>query len=134
MVTLYRTTDKIEVKIGAISVKVSPLNYEQKSMVNAKLMSGKTDQIMDAIRLAVKFSLKEIKGVKLSDGSEYQLEFDDKGVKDECLDDISNLDQNAQLSIICGQLLKGMPNEFINPETGKQLEGVSIVRKPSGKK
>jgi hypothetical protein len=134
MVTLYRTTDKIEVKIGEISVKVSPLNYEQKSIVNAKIMSGKADQIMDAVRLAVKFSVKEIKGIKLPDGSDYALEFDDKGVSDSCLDDLSNLDQNKELSIICGQLLKGVPSEFTNPETGKTLEGVSIVRKSSGKK
>ena len=79
---IYRLTDRIPIQIGEIRFWVSPLSYEQKIRLSelTKLKGGK--EVIDQPRVVahcLKFSLKEVEGLTLADGSPYVLEFDPDG-------------------------------------------------------
>jgi len=127
MSVVYRVSDKIDIKIGSVTVSLSPLNYKVKADMQAYVMAGKP---MDAAVLALKNGVKDIKGLKLSDGSDYPLEFEDGIVKDSCIDDLLNIPESEQLNVIAIGLINGVPQgEFLDPSTGKPMEGVKFVTK-----
>ena len=134
MARIYRTSDKISVKIDDITLKISPLNFEQKCEIQTQLLSGKPMDIVRAARMALKFSVKEVAGIEEEDGSPYQLEFDNDELSDHCIDDLLNLEQQEKISVLCTSLLHGVPKELIDPQTGKPMAGVKIERGPSRKK
>ena len=133
MSVVYRVSDRFNVKIGNVTVTMSPLGYKIKADMQSYVIAGKP---MDAAVVALKNSVKDIKGLKLPDGSEYQLEFDDAGVlKEECVDDLLNIPESEALNVIAIGLVNGMPQgEFIDPQTKKPMEGVKFVKKASSRK
>lgn len=134
MATIYRKEDRVKVKIGSLTVKLSPLSYREKAEAQNLIMSKNPTASMDGSIYAVKCAVKEIEGLKLPDGSAYELEFENGMLTDECIDDLTNLEENDQLFVACLSLLNGIPKKFINPLTGKELEGVKIVKEKAGKK
>lgn len=128
MVKIYRTTDRIPVKIGSITVDVSPLSFEQKADIQAMLMDNNPISIVKAAKQAVKYAVKGISGVKLSDGTNYELDFEGEVLSESCVDDLLNIDQDQKISLVCTTLLNGIPKEFVDPQTGKKIEGISIQR------
>lgn len=85
---------------------------------------------------AVKYALKEIEGLKRSDGSEYKLSVEGDKLSDETIDDLSNIKEGTSLFLACLNLMNGIPDKIVDPNTGKEIEGIEIVEseKPSGKK
>ncbi len=134
MVKIYKTTDKIPVKIDSLTFKISPLSFDQKSEIQAELITGNPMSIIKAAKLAIKYAVKDVDGIVDNAGDKYLLEFDNDCLSESCVDDILNIDQNDKLSFVCTSLLNGIPKEFIDPQTGEKLEGVSIKREPSRKK
>lgn len=133
MATIYRTSDRIKVKIDDIVLTLAPLNYHQKSRVQNLILEKGQMGALDSTKLAVKYALKDIEGVETLDGAKYKLEFGEDGLSDECLDDLFNLEQTMKLSSICMSLLNGVPKEFIDPMTNKPMEGVSYYKEKKGK-
>lgn len=134
MAKIYKITDRISVKIGGLMVKLSPLTFEQKAEIQALAVSGDFKKTLEAARLSVKYSVKEIDNLQDATGKPYVLEFDSSGLKDDCINDLLNLEENESLSMACLGLLRGIPDQFINPFTREKLEGVSIVKDGAGKK
>lgn len=134
MVKIYRTTDKITIKIDSIVFKVSPLSFEQKSIIQSSLIGGDTMAIVKAAKDAIKYAVKDISGVQNMDGSAYELEFDGEVLSDSCVDDLLNIDQHDKLSLVCTTLLNGIPKEFSDPQTGEKIKGITIERSASRKK
>lgn len=140
MTKLYRTTDKITIKVDDLTIKISPLSKRQKMALQndmIKAANGDLDAGMTAVSNAIKFSLKEIKGVVIEDenGNEvpYELEFDANGeLEEHCIDDLLNLPESQKINAICSNLIAGVPSGQIMDAEGKPLEGVTIVSK--GKK
>lgn len=126
---IYRVTDKIPVKINSLEFKISPLSYLQKQEVQAEIMKAEMGQpmaLMNAARIAVKYSVKEVSGIEDMDGNAYELEFDDSGVlSDNCVDDLLNCDQDQKLQVLCASLVQGVPQKLIGQD-GKPIEGVVI--------
>ena len=50
------------------------------------------------------------------------------------MDDLLNVDHDDKLSLVCTSLLNGIPKEFVDPQTGKPIKGISIERQSSEKK
>ena len=126
MSVVYRVSDKIDVKIGSVTVSLSPLNYKVKADMQAYVIAGKP---MDAAVIALKNSVKAIKGLKLSDGSDYELEFDGDSINDNCIDDLLNIPESDKLNVIAISLINGVPQgEFLDPQTGEPMEGVKFVK------
>lgn len=133
MSVVYRVSDTFDIKIGNTTFSMSPLNYKVKADMQANVIAGKP---MDAAVLALRNSVKSVKGLKNPDGSEYELEFNaDGSMKEECIDDLLNIPEANSLNVIAISLIHGMPQgEFIDPETGKPMEGVKFVKKGSSRK
>ena len=137
MTKLYRTTDKITIKVDQLTIKISPLSKRQKmSLQNdmIKASNGDLDAGMEAISNAIRYSLKDIKGVTVEDeeGNDvpYMLEFgDDNYLTDECVDDLLNLPESQKINGICSGLIAGPPSGQIVDGEGKPLEGVKIITK-----
>lgn len=128
-VKILRLTDRITLEVGPVTFKLAPLSYSQKAELSSctKFQDGK--EVIDTLKstfLAIKFSLKEIKGVEDLDGKPYKLEFEGGVLKDECVEDILNLEQSSELTIAAFQLMQGIPKEIVSPITGKPLKGVSV--------
>ena len=136
---LHKTTDKINVKIDDIEVKISPLSQSQKSELQGHMMkavNGDMNEAMLSVKKALQFALKDIKGVFYMDGDdkrEYQLEFKDNKLSDECIDDLLNLPISNKLSSVCSALIGGVPNQILDNE-GKPVEGIKIISKGSKEK
>jgi hypothetical protein len=125
MVKIYRPADRIEVKIGEVVVKLAPLTLHQKTAIQAAMMEGrKSGDIREATRgiaLAMKYSLKSIKGLHDSDENEYALQFNGQELSDECVDDLMNIEISNQLALVCSSMAAGVPKSF-------NLEGVEILK------
>jgi hypothetical protein len=135
MSTVYRINDKIDLKIDDIIVSISPLNYKIKADMQSFVMAGKP---MNAAVLALKNSVKAIKGLKNVDGSNYELEFEaDGSMKESCVDDLLNIPESGKLNVIAISLINGMPQgEFMDPQSNTPMDGVKFVEraKPPRKK
>lgn len=134
MVKIYKTTDRIPVKIDSLKFSLSPLTFEQKSEIQAELLTGSPLSVVKAAKLAVKYAVKGLDGVQTADGEKYELEFEGEVLAENCVDDLLNIDQDDKLSFVCTTLLNGIPKDFLDPNTGEKMQGVSILRKASPKK
>lgn len=134
MAVVYRKQDRIKVKIGSLVVKLAPLSYREKSEAQSMIMKNDPQAAMDGSIYAVRCAVKEIEGIKLPDGSKYELQFENDMLTEECVDDLTNLEENDSLFVACLALLNGIPKKFINPVTGEEIEGVKIIKEKSAKK
>lgn len=137
MSIVYKTSDRIKIKVDDIVLYVSPLKYHDKNKIQALLVSGDVDSIMQGATQALKCAIKDVKGLKLADDhlADYKLTFDDNGeLSDESLDDLMNLQYNAKFSNICLKLVDGIPDEFIDNASGEVMEGVYIIKSDDSKK
>lgn len=130
MARIYRTSDRIPVRIDDIEVKLSPLSRHQKAEVT-KLISGFSrgdiTSTQEGVVLAIRMSLKEIKGVEYSDGTPYKLEFDEEGlITEECIEELLNLEMSQKLTMVCSNLMTGIPSQFTY-ESGEPIEGVERI-------
>lgn len=131
MARIYKMTDKIPVKIHDLTVEISPLNYETKSICQNLILNGRH---MDAAIEALRASIKSVSGLENADGSEYQLDLVEGKISEACLDELLNVQGSDEMQLIAISLLQGIPKEFVDPATGKPLQGVSFVKDPSAKK
>lgn len=136
---LYKTSDKISIKIDDIEIKVSPLNQLQKNELQGHMMkavNGNMDEAMLSVQKAMKFCIKGISGVEYEDEGgdlkSYELEFEEGMLSDDCIDDLLNLPVSNKISSVCSALLGGIPNEILDAD-GKPIEGIKILKK-EGKK
>ena len=135
---IYSLTDKIPVKIGDITISISPLSTIQKAEIQGLMLKTVKDPentlpAMQASNLCVKYSLKEIKGVEMADGTSFGLQFEDGVLTDDCVEQLNNSELGTLLHQTCLNLLKGIPNTFVD-EYGNELKGVEMVRPKSKKK
>ena len=133
---IYRVTDRIPLKIHDLEVTISPLTRMQKIDVE---LSATGDNLvkagLNAASLAIKYAVKDVKGLKDADGTDYKLSLDPNGVlTDECVDDLMNMQFNAELGAVCMALLEKVPDKFVNPITGKPIEGVEFVKESNSEK
>lgn len=127
---LYRLSDRITVDINGVKVQLSPLTFAQKTEIQQhmfKAAKGDVVASLDGAKLAVAYSLKAIDGVEDMAGNKYELRHENGTVTQECLEELFNSEMAGQLVTVCVSLLASIPKEFIDPNTGRPLEGVSIV-------
>lgn len=123
---VYKTTDKINIKIDDIVITISPLSFEVKTQIQSEIVNGGALAMISAAKNSIKHSVKGIKGLENLDGTPYVLEFEDNVLTDECVSDLLNIDQDSKISFVCTQLLQGVQNTFTDPQTGKPIKGISI--------
>ena len=127
---IYKTSDRIPVKIDDVEFKISPLTFEQKSIISSCVKTVAGETVYDGSRaafLGVKYAVKEVKGITHGE-EEFELEFDDGVLSDECVNDLLNLELNEKIIITCTNLLCGIPDKIIDTTTGTPLVGVEFNR------
>lgn len=133
MTRIYRTTDRIPVKVDGIKIYLSPLSHEQKAEVQSHMIGFAKGDVKAASRgvvLSLKYSIKGIEGLKTADGEAYSLEFENGVLTDDCVSDLLNADFNEKLAVMCSSLLHGVPREFTGND-GHPLPGVELIKEKS---
>jgi len=132
MPVIYRTSDRIEIKIDDFKIKIKPMSFEEKSQVIAEIQKAQSTKDMASLQKAslmpIKLALKSIEGVEDINGEPYSLQFDENNhLTDECLNEVLSLSE--KLTQVCMTTLNGLPNEW-------QIDGVSFTssKKKSQKK
>ena len=129
---IYKPSDRILLKIGDISLKVSPLTALQKAnlMSLTKMSAGRevADTSLMAI-MTIKYSVKEIYGVDatFADGTEFALSYDPDGtLSEESLTAIMQILDNGTLTQIAAQLLttgvQSIKVPGVEVDAGKSVE------------
>lgn len=138
MATIYRTSDRINYKIDDIEITIRPLSYGEKMSLNqdmVKAAQGDLTKAMDTVVSSVKLALKDVRGLKNIDGSDYTLQFDESGnVSQESIDDLLNLPHSNKLTAVCSALLNSVPTQILDPNTGLPIEGIEMVVQKKSKK
>ena len=141
MARIYRKTDRIKVKIGkgedAVVLSLSPLSQHEKLEVQSLMfesrLQGKAKSAVEGVAKAIKFAVKAMEGALDSDNKPYQLEFEDGVLKDECVQDILNMELAGQIMFVCSALTSGVPSKF-NDNKGEPLPDVEILTGEAEKK
>jgi len=127
VITIYRPSDKVPVKIGEFTFYVCPLTLDQKGTINSfGHMEGgefKADPIK-VTKAYLKYSLKGFEGpdVCYPDGSKFELKFDESGLlSDQSIEEIACLDQIIGLiKVITSWIVQ---NRVYDPK----IKGVEVV-------
>ncbi len=131
MARIYRREDRIPVRIGDITVKLSPLSIQQKTEIMQSAINGRKNadygEANKSVVLALKYAIKGIEGVEDSEGKPYVLQFEGESLTDACVGDLLNLGMTGKLTQVCISLANGIKDEFTD-ERGEKLEGVDIVK------
>jgi hypothetical protein len=110
-----------------------PLTVAEKSEITGSLKNtSDMGDMLDFTRKVISKTLRDVKGLIRPDGSSYRLEFEGDTIKEDCLDDLMNLEINEKFILVAGMFLRGVPAEgqLINPKTNLPVEGI-VVKKNS---
>lgn len=133
MAKIYKTSDRIKVKVDTITVEIAPLSTQSKKQLQSHMLKasqGNMDAAMEAVFLAVKFAVKSATGIEDADGKQYELEFDGNDLSDDCVNDLLNMEESDKLSAVCMSFLSKVPTVVVDAN-GKPIDGVKIL--PRGK-
>ena len=122
--TVYSTDDIIKINIEGLTLSVSPLTYKQKDEIQSLFLSNKA---LEGAVKAMRYAIKDIEGLKNRDGSDFKLKRKAGQLDDRTVDMLLNAPFGTKMNLVCVSLLNGIPDQFLHPETGKPLEGVSYV-------
>lgn len=132
MAIIYRKGDLVSIKIDDLVFGIEPLSYMDRVSIMACLSNEAGAVIENAAKatfLTMKKAVRELSGATLLDGSAYELSFEENGdLSDESIDDLLNMETNSYLGMALSNFLKGVPTELVNPNTGKPVEGVEIIK------
>lgn len=141
MAKIYKTTDKIGIKVDDITIHISPLNYSQKMELQGDMFAatqGDMDRAMKAVIKSMKFAIKSVEGITWEDEDgndvKYELEFSGDELTDSCVNDLLNMECSAKISAICSGLVSGAPSDKILDQHGNPMKGVSFITKGKQKK
>jgi len=122
--TVYSTDDIIEVNVEGLTVSVSPLTYKQKNEIQNLFLNR---EALEGAILAMRYAIKDIKGLKSRDGKDFKLKTKNNQLDDKTVDMLLNSPVGTKINLVCVSLLNGIPDQFLHPETGQPLDGVSYV-------
>lgn len=131
---IYRISDRIKVNVGGLVIVIGPLTFDQKSEIQALAASGDFKKALESAKLAVKYGVKDVIGLKDSEDKDWKPSYDESGLATDSLDELLNLEVNESIQMVCLNLINGIPNEFKNPFTKDKLKSVSIVKEGAEKK
>ena len=125
MAKIYRLSDRINLKVDDLEIVIGPLSIHQKASVEE--VNASSGLIKASIE-AMKYAIKDIKGLQDSEGNDYELQREEDGsLAEETLNDLFNLENSYKLIAISLNLLNNVPDEFIDVNTGRPLEGVEFI-------
>lgn len=128
MAKILRLQDRIKLSIGEIVFTLAPLNKLQKQELSecTKNVDGKEIiNLTQAQHLWMKYSIKDVDGLRTYSDEPYKLEFDGDVLTDDCVTELFNLEEKETLTNVAWQILNGI-SELKDLNTGEKLEGVEL--------
>jgi len=129
-ITVYRNTDRIQLKVYDVVFSVKPFSFKQKADISAAITMESGTQTEDghaAVQKLIKYSIKEVKGINYPDGSAMKLQFDDDDcLMDESIDELLNLEITPDLTTSLYSFIRGIPKNLTDSE-GKIKTHVTIL-------
>ena len=130
---IYRPgIDFIPLKIDDITVWITPLTQEQKSQIIALMTLADGQKEADIIAqgsMAMRYSIKDIEGIKTLDGKKYKLRFRKDGtLTDECVAELVNMTHGEKALVACYQLMLN-PSKVKVQGVEVDLKGSKVVKK-----
>lgn len=133
---IARLTDRFIIKMGEISIEVSPLSGREKVEL-AGFSSWKEGKIhVDKPRqelFVIKHTVKDVHGVTDMDDHPYKLAFDGNVLTDDCADEVLGLLASTWFTYATLQLASSGVGKVISPINGQPVEGVEIFMKEKPK-
>ena len=127
---IARLTDRFTIKMGEVSVEVSPLSGREKVEL-AGFSSWKEGKIsVDKPRqelFVIKHTVKNISGVVDMDDCPYKLSFDGNVLTDDCAEEVLGLLASTWFPVATLQIANSGAGALISPLTGQPVEGVEII-------
>lgn len=136
-IKVYKSTDRVKLRIGEAVFHVSPLTKDQKTKIisTTSLKGGESiANLTEATAKLIKFTIKDVEGMEFADGSKYELRFKGDILEDSCVDELLNIEISDKLVASCYNLLQGIPKKLIDQNTGAELEGVEILHEGNSEK
>lgn len=143
MAKIYRKSDRVKVQIKSgedtITLHLSPLSQHEKSEVQSLMMKSMATKdpasASEGIRKSLQYSLKKVEGITDTNGEAYNLEFENGLIKQECIDDLMNMDIDltSKVMLVCSNLVGGIPKEF-KDDKGVKLPDIEILGEDTAKK
>ncbi len=131
MSIVYRKGDCIKIGIADLIFHISPLPYAVKTEVVATMSKASgvhIENVANATQLLVKHAVKKVEGLCDINGDEYKLECNEDGtLKDECVDDLLNIEVNSDLADALNNFIRGVPSKLVDQATGEELKSVKII-------
>jgi hypothetical protein len=132
-ITAYSAKSRFELKYPKIGISfiISPLNYNQRVEILAlsqSVLGGQNiEDFSKAIFRYVKFMVKDVKGINDEKGNPFVCQLDENNnLKDECVDDLLNLQINPGITDMLAQFVNGIPTELVDLE-GKVIKEVKLI-------
>lgn len=119
---IYPQSSRFEINIGEVTFVISPLSYQHKGHVSSFFAKKNGINFEDQINAAfysIKYALKDIKGVKNADNSEYKLVFEGDSITDECANEVLQLAESQDLIVATAKMIEGIP-------ALKKLKGIKV--------
>lgn len=106
---IYKPSDRIPIKLGDLTVVLSPLTFEQKADVyDLQMKAGKGKQDDTSIlRKAMAYSVKDLKGAKSWDGKEFTLNWENGKLCNDCIEVLMGLPDSKSLVKAIGAIVRG---------------------------
>lgn len=134
MAKVYRQTDRVTVELHDLTLKLKPLSFSEKMEIQREASKMSNEAMLEAVKLTLKYSLKDIKGLEYDDGEEFELSYDDNShLSEESIETILNMEHTATLLTVCGQFAVAIPEKNFKDVDGSDLKGVKIIKKKKGK-
>jgi len=129
-IKILRVTDRVQVKIGEVTVSLAPLTMFQRQELLAHVEQSDGQDVNDirkATVMALKYSVKDIEGIEDMDGNKYELSFgSDKCLTDDCVLELLNTEISDKMIHSSYSMIYGLPTEIKDHE-GNKVEGVEVV-------
>jgi hypothetical protein len=131
---IAKLDDRFKIKLGDITVVVSPLSGRQKIEMTSMIRQGEGGKFFidkpSQEHYLIKHSVKGIEGLKDFDDSDYQLKFSENGkhLTDDCAEELLGFLANTMFTYANTQAVGGVFGDVMNPFSGEKLEGISVER------
>lgn len=133
---IYRPSDKIPVKIGDLTLLISPLSAEQNAMILSLTRMKGGEEVADAARMALvtlKYCVKEVQGLNgatFADGSPVSFDFDENGIlTDDSITVLYGLLNTATLNLLAAKLATEGIKKHDIPGVSFELDKVITSKK-----
>lgn len=132
MPKVLRMTDRCSLTIKDVVFIWGPLSEKQRIEIRTATKIRNGQEVTDvylANSLLLKYTLKEIKGLKDFHGDDYKLELIDGVLTDDCLSEVRSIEYADQYITAAWDMMETIPDKLTDSQ-GNELEGVALELLP----